>query len=288
MSEASVTQQEYYKRINHVLVYIHTHLDENLELEKLAAISNFSPFHFHRIFRANVKESIGSYIARIRVETAAALILHTKEPVFEIALKVGYDIPSSFNKAFHRRFGCPPTEYRNSYNINHSLNPFKMENVKNLKEFKPEIKVQKPLKVIFVRSVGDYNSKGTGEAWKKVCDFAAKNKLFGWKTEFIGISHDDPQITETEKLRYDACLTVSQDVRPEGEVGIKEIEGGRYAVFLHKGPYNTLHEAYDQIYGHWLPESKCELRNVPCFEKYLNDPDKVKPEKLKTEIYIPI
>jgi AraC family transcriptional regulator len=282
------THQDYQKRINQVMVYINSHLDEKLELETLAAISNFSPYHFHRIIRAHLNESIGSYINRIRMETAANLILHTSDPIFEIALRVGYDIPSSFNKAFSRRFGCPPTEFRNNHHTINTINYFKMENVKNESGLKPEFKTLKPAKVIFVQAIGDYNAIGTSKAWEKVCAFAEKNKLFGWKTEFIGISHDDPEITETEKLRYDACITVTKDVKPEGEIGIQEIEGGKYAVFIHKGPYAKLHDTYSKIFAQWLPVSNIELRNSPCFEKYLNEPEKTKPEKLKTEIYLPV
>ena len=71
-------------------------------------------------------------------------------------------------------------------------------------ELKPKIKELKPKQVIYVNSIGAYSGKGTEDAWEKVCGFAGKNKLFGWKTEFFGISHDDPKVTEAEKLRYDA------------------------------------------------------------------------------------
>ncbi|NOY94898.1 MAG: GyrI-like domain-containing protein [Chlorobi bacterium] len=37
-----------------------------------------------------------------------------------------------------------------------------------------------------------------------------------------------------------------------------------------------------------MPESGIELRDAPCFEKYLNLPEKTRPEKLLTEIYMPI
>ena len=106
--------------------------------------------------------------------------------------------------------------------------------------------------------------------------------------EFIGVSHDDPHITETEKLRYDACLTIKQNIDPEGEIGVKSIDGGKYAVFRHKGPYKNLQRTYDLIYKQWLTESGEQIRDLPCFENYLNSPDTAKPEELLTEIYIPI
>ncbi|MEZ5147844.1 MAG: AraC family transcriptional regulator [Bacteroidales bacterium] len=63
------TAKHYRERINTVLHYIQTHLDEELDLNKLAELSAISPFHFHRIMRAYLNESLMSYIIRVRLET---------------------------------------------------------------------------------------------------------------------------------------------------------------------------------------------------------------------------
>jgi len=42
---------EYEKRVNQVIDHVHDHLAEDLQLERLARIALFSPFHFHRLFR---------------------------------------------------------------------------------------------------------------------------------------------------------------------------------------------------------------------------------------------
>jgi AraC family transcriptional regulator len=75
-------------------------------------------------------------------------------------------------------------------------------------------------------------------------------------------------------------------VKPQGEVGYKVIEGGLFAIFRHKGPYNMLNATYNQIYEQWLPGSGYELRDVPPIEVYLTDAGKTKPENLKTDIYL--
>lgn len=77
-------------------------------------------------------------------------------------------------------------------------------------------------------------------------------------------------------------------MKPESEIGVQEIDGGKYAVFVLKGSYYLQKNSYDYIFGKWLAESSFELRNVGAFEKNLNTPDNTKPEKLKTEIYIPV
>ncbi len=288
MTNNQLILQDYHKRVNKVLHYINTHLDEDLDVSKLAEVSNFSPFHFHRIMRAFLNEPLKAYIVRIRLEKAAMLIQSTDLKMIDITFKVGYDLPSSFNKAFKKQFGVSPSDYKEKYTELNSFNYLKFTKMESKLKVQPKIKELKPFKVIYVNSIGAYSGKGTEEAWEAVCNFAEQKRLFGRSTEFIGISHDDPNITDAEKLRYDACVSISKEIVPEGRIGVKTIEGGKYAVFLHKGPYSGFQELYDYIYGVWLPDINYELRELPCFEKYLNSPDKTKPENLKTEVYIPV
>lgn len=105
---------------------------------------------------------------------------------------------------------------------------------------------------------------------------------------FFGLSHDDPDITETSRLRYDACITINKPVDSEGEVGVKNVRGGDYAVFLHKGPYAELKKTHDDIYRNWLPHSGREPGDSAPIEIYLNDTKQEKPENLLTEICIPL
>lgn len=289
MNVKADTKNFYYEQINKVIHYINNHLNENLDIEKLAQIGNYSPYHFHRIMRAYLGESLGAFIVRLRLETAINLLIYSNEAINEIAFKVGYENPPSFNKAFKKRYGISPAELKknNEILIEKQSSKIKFNAMENLKNLSPKTKILKPKKVIYASAIGDYNTNAA-KAWNTVSEFAKKKNLFGFKTEFIGISHDDPKITEAEKLRYDACITVSKDVNPEGEIGVQEVEGGTFAIFTHLGPYEKLINSYDYIFGKWLPESGKELRNVCGFEKYLNSPEDSKPEKLKTEIYIPI
>jgi len=278
------TVNNYRERINRVLLYIDNHLGEKIDLAKLADMAHFSPFHFHRIMKAYLNESIGSYIIRVRLETAATLLIFLDDPIGDIAWKVGYESPAAFGKAFQKRFGTSPSDYRQNRGSLEYNKLFISDLKTNTMELKPKIKEIGPKKIVYIHAIGDYND--VGPAWERLAQFMQKNKLFGFGTECLGISYDDPAITDTEKLRYDACFTVSKEVKPDGEVGFKEIERGIYAIFRHKGPYSMLSKTYDQIYKNWLPTSGYELRDIPCMEFYHNDPNKTKPENLKTDIYI--
>jgi len=77
-------------------------------------------------------------------------------------------------------------------------------------------------------------------------------------------------------------------VQPQGEFGVTELAGGRYAVTTHQGPYENLSQTYCGLFGAWLPASGYEARDTPAFEEYLNSPQTAKPEDLLTRIWLPL
>jgi DNA gyrase inhibitor len=285
MAIKSITKEEYQRRINIVVEYINNNLDSELDLNKLAEISMLSPFHFHRIVRAFLGEPLGEHIIRIRMETAARLLRYTNLPIETIAYNIGYEVPSSLSKAFKQFYNITPREYRN--NKNHII----MRPITSTPEMKlkqPKIIELEPKKAIYVHVTGAYNEQDYSGIFKRLWQCVKEENLFSTGIEHIGIYHDDPKVTSTDKLRADVCLVVRKPVSPKGEIGVKEIAGGKYAVFLYQGSYSNLGVAYDTIYSQWLPNSGYELRNVPMFEKYISNPERTAPEKLKTEIYIPL
>jgi AraC family transcriptional regulator len=73
--------------MHRVVEHIDRHLDEPLELETLAGVAHFSPFHFHRLFSAWMGETLGEYVRRRRLEIAAQrLISQPAVPVLQVAL----------------------------------------------------------------------------------------------------------------------------------------------------------------------------------------------------------
>lgn len=285
MQAKKSTHQEYQKQINIIVNHINNHLNEEMKLSVLAEISNLSPFHFHRITRAFLREPIGAYITRLRVEKGADLLRFTTLPVQDIAYNVGYEVPSSFSKAFRLWFNISPIEFRNNKKIT-IMKEEKINQDLNLKS--PKI-IQLPEKTaIYIGMTGDYQSLNYEDAWKKLWGQVKEQKLFSAGIEHIGLSHDNPHVTEADKLRYDACLVIHKPAKPLGEIGVKQIAGGKFACFLYQGSYKKLDEVYDYIYYDWLIKSGLELRNAPTFEKYISNPNQVEESKLKTEIYVPV
>ncbi len=80
------SRKAYFQRINRVVDYIDSHLDDEHSLETLAGVAHFSPFHFHRIFRVLTGETINNYVKRIRLQKAGSMLLSDyQRPVSEVA-----------------------------------------------------------------------------------------------------------------------------------------------------------------------------------------------------------
>ena len=287
MASRPTTFDTHQAQINQALFYIQEHLDELPTLEELAAVASFSPFHFHRLFRAFTGESVSRYVRRIRLERAIHRLRFTTTDVTTIALDAGYETPSAFNKAFKKAYGVTPTQFRETAVLN-----IQKSNVQNKKQIvanlKPKIETIPEQKVLFVRKTGAYAHSSTA-AWQLLMSFMYSKRLMRKETRFLGVSYDSPDITDEDKLRYDACVTIDKDVQPQGDVRQQTIGGGRYAIFLHRGPYENFDETFNAIYGDWLPRHDKHLRETPVFEEYLNrDPRRTKPENLRTKVYIPI
>ena len=107
-SKENPTQPEYLYRINKALRFIDENLDTHLTLESVANIACYSPYHFHRLFKAITRETLNAYIARRRIEKAASILMHKKEvSVSELSLQYGFSSNSSFTRAFKNFYGMP-------------------------------------------------------------------------------------------------------------------------------------------------------------------------------------
>ncbi|MDR0573399.1 MAG: AraC family transcriptional regulator [Tannerella sp.] len=285
MEQRQSTKEDYRRRIEAVVRYIDEHLNTDFDLDELAEIACFSRWHFQHIMHAWLGEPVWTHVMRRRAETAATLLRQTELTVSEIAWEVGYDAPSSLTKAFRLFYNISPMEYRNNKNVI-IMNTLNVNENVILKA--PKIQSIEPKQTIYVELTGKYSSLDFGGTWSRLWQFVKENKLFSAGIEHIAFYFDNPRVTEASRLRTHICLTVRKPAEAKGEINVKTIEVGKYAKFLYQGPYSNLSAVYDTIYSRWLPESGCTLKDIPWFEKYINNPNNTSPEKLKTEIYIPV
>jgi AraC family transcriptional regulator len=199
--------------------------------------------------------------------------------ITQIAIKAGYSMPSSFNKAFKEMFGINPSEYKKQYaqkrQVYTDITPLRTEKIEHIKTY-------------MMRHIGDYNNLDA--SMQKIVSFAIENKLISKDFILLAIPHDNPTVTDEKKLRFDICIknTKELDLSQKDWLRKTEICGGHYAVFLHKGSPLKLIDTYNSIFGTWLYRSNIHLRDEPIFQKLLNNKFEVAEEDLRIEIYVPI
>src|SRR4051794_2216436 len=107
------TRREYAARMNRVVDHIQSHLADPLDLQQLAAVACFSPFHFHRLFRAWIGETLQAFVHRLRLERAAqSLVFDQVSSISDIALECGFSSSSAFARAFKTAYGITAGEWR--------------------------------------------------------------------------------------------------------------------------------------------------------------------------------
>ncbi len=137
-----------------------------------------------------------------------------------------------------------------------------------------------------VHHIGQY--EGITEAFERLVAWMELHEVFAQSPKYLGIYWDNPAEVAVNKLRSDACCTLQAPILAEGDVRPGAIPAGTYVVAHHQGPYPTLDAAWAWIYDTWLPSSDLQLVDGIAFELYLNDPEEVTPDQLRTDLYIPV
>ena len=281
-------------RIERVVAHIADHLDSALDLEGLAAIACFSPWHFHRVYVAITGETVADTVRRLRLHRAAVDLNRTALPIGRIGRRAGYGSVAAFTRAFAADYGTPPAAWRRH---GQGLRPdgpkhgdVKMPNAapayRTPVHYDVTIETIEAQTLIAVSHLGDYQE--IGKAFDRLMVWAGPRGLMGPQTRFFGIYYDDPASKPKSELRSEACITAPLDIAPGPDMHRQVIAASTVARLVHKGPYADLDVAYAWLYHNWLPQSGREPGDAPCFEEYLNDPRSLPPQEWLTAVNLPL
>ncbi|MEI7444154.1 MAG: AraC family transcriptional regulator [Burkholderiales bacterium] len=296
--------------ISRALAHVDTHLDAPLTAAGLAERAAMSPHHFHRVFAAWMGCSVGDYVTARRLRRACALLVSGDEPVLEVALAVGYESAQALAKAMRRELGATPTEVRRGDDrawtrlIDPGPLPARPD-PRRLVMIEPVRHAVLPDGVTALtataRGMVDRSlSRAARVAWAELYPAIASAGLLPRAASWIALSPDDPKGPDDPDCRYVAGVVFGLSLhdgrgtceRPElplaGTLAWEPVAPGTWAVFLHRGPYERLHETWRAIYGDWAGSDAAVLRDAAPLELMLNDPATTAPEALLTEIWIPV
>ncbi len=297
------TSVDYKERICCAINFISKNIKRDLSLEEIAEASSFSMFHFHRIFKAVVGETVASFTRRLRLELAANHLCYKQlNDITTIAIDCGFSSSQNFAKAFRKHFGITPSEYRKSKNGN--INS-KKQNALSLRAIydsdsmfmnqlnherritmNAEVREMPEYTVAYVRKIGPYVKTTCEPAFAELMQWAGpRNYVVTGKV--LAIYWDNPDVTPPEKCRFDACITVPEKIAPDGQVHIQTISGGPYAVYRFEGKLDGLHQAWDDAFQ-WVCDSGYECNDTPFYESHYNNAAEHPEGKLILDICIPL
>jgi AraC family transcriptional regulator len=104
------------RRAVETALWIDANSDQAIDLDRAAAVAEFSPFHFLRLFRQALGVTPHQYLIRSRLRRAARLLADSQQPITDIAFEVGFGDLSNFVRSFHRAAGISPRAFRRAAN----------------------------------------------------------------------------------------------------------------------------------------------------------------------------
>jgi AraC-like DNA-binding protein len=100
-------------KMREILEYVHENLfDSELNVSTVRRDCRLRNNNISSRFRCSVGLGLRDYIEAARIEAASRLLRHRDLEIYLISMAVGYDHQETFCRAFQRRKGCTPSEYR--------------------------------------------------------------------------------------------------------------------------------------------------------------------------------
>ncbi len=269
-----ILMSEYGVRINRALNYARERLPGHIELDEVAQIAAFSPYHFHRIFLIVVGDTFASFMRKRRLEWAAVELLNTRRRILDISLDAGYETQESFARAFKQHFNSSPGKFRT-----HVRGPDEaFLGLKSAFEIQlgelmePEIIERKSTVLVGIQR--DYDEPDFSgalsqwqEFWSKAHEVRSTNSNC-----YYGLS-----VVPTKTRQRNGCTGVFQylsalevaagEAVPEGMTRLP-MPTQKYAKYTYTGPISGFQAFIMNVWTRYLPESRLEVIESPEIEVY--------------------
>lgn len=287
-------------QLNSAIKYIEDNICDDIELAKVSKVTNYSPYHFGRLFYYIAEMPISEYIRRRKLSLAAMELQTSKLRVLDLAVKYGYDSADSFTKAFIKQHGITPREARCNGVILKIFPPITFQiKIQGVQEMNWRIEEKEAVEVFGIEKIFKRDEMGNiGSFWKE----CHQNGKYGKLIDDAGERDSDGNEIHTgasSKISNGAC-TINALC---GHIGTSEDETFPYMLFAVKteksktsGYKNaTIPKAtwaifranecdhsecqipglFQRAYSEWLPSSGYDKANGPDIEIYGEDFEEV-------------
>jgi AraC family transcriptional regulator len=300
---------EYQRRIARAMDYINRNLGESLSLESVARQAQFSKYHFHRLFRTFVGETVSNFSLRLRLEKSArGLIWDINKNITDIALDNGFSSSQHFATAFRSYFKVTPRSYRKKFlkseyttdnyyktTMGNRLGTddstdFTWPDLSRKIPFphRVEVKQMETLHLAYLREIGTFlRPIRTKLNHIKLTKWA--NKFSIQQGKLVRVYWDDPDITHLGKYRSDDCIIVPEGTIASQNINVQAISRGDYAVCrVELSRIRDMKDTWRQFWPGWLLESEYQPADKPCFDIFHSFGDLHPKKKWIIDLCIPV
>jgi AraC family transcriptional regulator len=282
------TARSHAARLGRVVDHIHAHLDDALDLNRLAELAHLSPHHWHRVYHAMYGETLAATVKRLRLHRAAGYLAHGDWDVARVAREAGYPNLQSFTRIFKSVYGLPPARYRLQGRHAPFVQAASSAPAPALAPngYPVSVLYLPELALTAVAHSGPYMQ--IGQAFDTLMRQLAPRGLIHAGSRLVGLYHDDPDSVPEAQLRSMAAVVGAPPVDTAAPLQAVQRPAGFYAVLRYQGPYASMRAAYHWLFGQWLPQSDWQAADTPLLEEYLNNPRDTPPNELLSLIYLPL
>ena len=242
-------------------------LSEEVDIVSLADSFGFSPWHFQRLFKSYVGDTLGGYIRGRRLSKSAQLLQGTELGIIDIAFMVGFNSHEAFTRSFKSYFNLSPKNFRkNKPSVLLNDKPLlTMDLIRHLEEEitrEPVITVRKEHTIVgFDTTIPSPFISNEGycdllySSWMKLFEREAEIENRIPKTYYnLSLSESGDFIEDT--VNYIAGVPITSNIEiPDGMVSHIFPEQLVAMFEVATVDKETVSRTMDYIYGYWLPNS---------------------------------
>ncbi len=279
---------QWLEKINEALSHIEENLDGEISYGRIAKIVGCSTYHFQRMFSFMVGIPLSEYIRRRRL-TKAAFDLQQGDKVLDVALRYGYESPTSFNRAFQNQNGLSPSAARKKGSLLKAFPRITFTlSIKGAEEMNYRIEEKKAFTVVgfplklekdsdssFERIPKFWETKGRSGDIEKLCSHMGQDPK-----GLLGICCTGVQ--DKDWMYY---IAVASDKPVPKGLESYTIPSATWAIFSGRGAMpKAIQDLQKQIMSEWIPSSDYMFGSAPDIERYITE-DTTDQE---FEVWVPI
>ncbi|WP_105614689.1 AraC family transcriptional regulator [Vallitalea okinawensis] len=279
---------EWLKRLSQAIDYIEINLEGDISYDEAAKIACCSTYYFQRMFTYVAGIPLSEYIRRRRMTKAAFDLQISDAKVIDIGSKYGYDVPSSFNRAFQKVHGVAPTQARVDGTSLNAYPPISFKiTVTGGERMKYRLEKREAFRIVGVRTG---LQEGMEENFKIVPGFwdsILKSSRF---SQIGQLSNQEPQgilgvtvYQNSEEIYYYIGSATDQAV--QDDMVEFEVPAATWVIFECDGHFQeSIQTIYRRFLTEWLPFSGYEYAQLPDIEVYPFSDEK--PDGGYSEVWI--